>query len=164
MKSWPSTLGWPVALALVNLVLVQVLAWGVTPAWQQQAIELRGAAVAPVTPAPAMQAEAALPDVGDPAERVADLLALALRHGVKVERTQQRMEQGSGVQRLQVGMNARAPYAELRAFAAEALRADPGLALERLQWHRPNEASNELDAELRWSLLRERRATKATSP
>jgi hypothetical protein len=154
MNTWPSTLGWPAALALANLVLALVLGWSVTPAWQQQARDSSVVAVQPVTRPPAAQLEASLPEVGDPAERVADLLALALRHGVNVERTQQRLEPGVGVQRLQVGMNARAPYADLRAFVAEALRADPGLALDRLQWHRAAETGTELDAEFQWSLLR----------
>jgi hypothetical protein len=154
MNTWPSTLGWPAALALLNLVLALVLGWGVTPAWQQQARDSSVVAVQPVARQPAAQLEAGLPEVGEPAERVADLLALALRHGVNVERTQQRLEPGTGVQRLQVGMNARAPYADLRAFVAEALLADPGLALDRLQWHRANETSRELAAEFQWSLLR----------
>jgi hypothetical protein len=164
MNNWPSTLGWPAALALANLVLALVLGWGATPAWQQQARDLIVVAVQPVTRQPTAPLEASLPDVGDPAERVADLLALALRHGVNVERTQQRLEPGTVVQRLQVGMNARAPYADLRAFVAAALLADPGLALDRLQWHRATETGSELDAEFQWSLLRERPATKAVSP
>jgi hypothetical protein len=164
MNNWPSTLGWPAALALANLFLACVLGWGVTPTWQQQARDLSVVAVQPVARQPTVLLEASLPVVGDPAERVADLLALALRHGIHVERTQQRLESGSVVQRLQVGMNARAPYADLRAFVAEALLADPGLALDRLQWRRATETGSELDAEFQWSLLRERPATKAVSP
>ena len=164
MNAWPSALGWPAALALIALGIALMLGRGVTPAWQQQALELRSAAVRPVVRTATPAVEAGLPDVGDPAERVADLLALALSHGVKVERTSQRLEPGVAVQRLQVGMNVRAPYADLRAFVAEALQADPGLALDRLQWRRPNETGNDLDAEFQWSLLRERPATRAANP
>lgn len=164
MNAWPSTLGWPAALALVALGIALVLGQGVTPTWQQQAVELRSAAALPVSRPAAPIVEAGLPEVADPAERVADLLALALSHGVKVERTSQRLEPGVAVHRLQVGMNARAPYADLRAFVAEALLADPGLALDRLQWRRPTETGTELDAEFQWSLLRERPVPTATKP
>lgn len=164
MTGWPSTLGWPAAAALILLFAALLLGTSVTPAWRAQALELRNAAAMPVSRTAAPAAEPGLPELGDPAERVADLLALALRHGVKVERTQQRMELAAGVLRLQVGMNARAPYADLRGFVADALLADPGLALDRLQWRRATETSNELDAEFQWSVLRERKASKAQSP
>jgi hypothetical protein len=39
------------------------------------------------------------------------------------------------------------------------LQADPGLALLRLRWHRPDVLTGALEAELQWSLLLPARAS-----
>lgn len=105
-------------------------------------------------PLPTPPARAALPAAGDPAERVADLLALALRHGVTIVRTQQQQHRQGPVQQLQLTLVAAAGYEALRAFAAAALQADPAMALDRLQLRRANADAATVDAELQWSLWR----------
>jgi hypothetical protein len=73
---------------------------------------------------------------------------------VAVDRVQQRLDNTGPVQRLQLGLAARGRYADLRAFVAEALRADPALALDRLSLRRASPAVADLEADLQWSLLR----------
>jgi len=125
------------------------------PRWQAQAeaahrVTLQGPAPAPAAVAPPRRA---LPAVGDSAERVAALLRLAARHGLVLERTQQRVSQSGGVRRLQVGLTLRGRYVELRAFIATALRADAGLALDELSLRRGAPEVDQLEAELAWSFF-----------
>ncbi len=163
MTAWPSALGRPGAAAAVALAAAVLLATWLTPQWQAQA-EARPPAViaAPAAaPAPALPS---LPAAGDPAERVADLLALALRHGVNVGRTQQQRQRQGTVERLQLGLSAQGRYADLRAFVAAALQADAGLALDTLQLRRASADVGEFEAELQWSLLQAEAQTAAAAP
>jgi len=154
MIAWPSRLGRPgLAAVLALLVALPLMAW-FTPPPQALAPTAVPAAAASVAPAPVLPVLPVLPHVGDPADRVADLLALALRHGIRVDRTQQQRQQQGPVQRLQLGLSAHGRYADLRAFIAAALEADPGLALDSVQLRRATADAPELDAELQWSLLR----------
>lgn len=156
MTPWPSRLGRPGLAAVLAIAAALPLAGWLTPQWQAQAAA-RAEAVrrVPLAAPPPAAADAlpALPQVGDPATRVADLLALALRHGVRVDRTQQQLQSQGPVQRLQLSLSAHGRYADLRAFISAALLADPGLALDTLQLRRANAGATELDAELQWSVL-----------
>lgn len=156
MTAWPARLGWPGLAALLALAAAVLLAAWVTPLLQvqsqQQAPAMPEAPPLRVAPTPA--AAITLPAASDPADRVADLLALALRHGVSVVRTQQQREQQGPVQRLQLLLSAQGRYTELRSFIAAALQADPGLALDTLQLRRATPEQPLFDAELQWSLLR----------
>lgn len=151
----PPRMGWPGLVAALALVLAVPLALLATPRWQQDARQaaqaLRSHALPPPEPRPLP--EPGLPLAGEPAERVVDLLALAIRHGVAVDRTQQRQDSAGPVRRLQLGISARGRYADLRAFIAAALQADAGLALDQVRLQRPTPAAAELGAELQWSLL-----------
>ena len=93
-----------------------------------------------------------LPVAGEAGERVAALMRLALRYGVEVERMQQQADRAAALPRLQLSLKVRGRYVELRSFVAAALQADPGLALERLQWRRDSADVDELQAELHWTL------------
>lgn len=153
MRGVPVAVGWPGVVAALALTAAALLATVLTPHWQRQTAALRGALPKPAATAGAAP-PAALPAAGDPAERVADLLALALRHGVTVDRVQQRLDNAGAVQRLQLGLAARGRYVDLRAFVGEALRVDPALALDRVALRRGSAATADLEADLQWSLLR----------
>lgn len=154
--AWGARWGAPGAAAALALLAAVFLGAWLAPRWQAQAAAARQAQPAmpamPATPPPRPAAPVQLPPAGDAAERVADLLRLALRHGVDVERTQQQLDRGGPLPRLQLGLTAQGRYVELRTFVAAALQADPGLALDRLRWRRATAASDELEAELQWSL------------
>lgn len=146
--------GLPGLAAVAALLLALPLAAVVTPHWQAQAQAqaLRAQRLPPPVPVAVVPA-ASLPAVGEANARVAALLDLAARLDVVVARTQQRLEPPGPVQRLQLSMSTAAGYASLRAFVAEALRSDDGLALDRLRLRRPDAKSPTLEAELHWSLL-----------
>lgn len=153
-----------------------VLALGLTPAWQAQAQALEDAAwqqrhMAARAAARAAARPAALPPLAErlPAaeqarERLARLLELAVRHGVQVQRTEQRLlrEADAGaLERLQLVTPMVAPYADLRAFIEAALAADDGLSLDHLRLHRPRLDAAELEADLTWSMHQRRSARGA---
>lgn len=144
-------LPWLAALAM--LAAAALLGLGLAPAWRAEADALAQAVPPAPRRAPPPPPAPVLPAAAEPATRLADLLALALRHGVAVERVQQRLEPQPGVRQLTVQMSGRGRYADLRAFVAAALQADPALALQRVQWRRATPAQAELDAELHWALL-----------
>jgi hypothetical protein len=148
----PPQVGWPGATAVLALALAWPLADVLAPRWQDQAQALRASRLSPPPPAP-VAAELQLPTVTDVNARVADLLDLASRNQVQVDRSQQRQDEAGPVPRLLLTMSARGGYAELREFLADALQADPGLALVRLRWRRPDAQTSGLEAELQWSLL-----------
>lgn len=88
------------------------------------------------------------------ASRMADLMALALQHGIVVERTQRRDGERSAAQdRVAITMPVSGAYAELRQFIAEALRSDAALVLERLRLRRADAGAPQFDGEMHWLLL-----------
>jgi hypothetical protein len=151
--------GWPLLVALAALLGVLVLALALIPAWQADAERLATQALAwqreardlglraradaetAAAPMPAWPAAEAA------AARMADLLALALRHGIAVERVQQ------GESAARISMPVRGAYPDLRRFVAEALHADPALALDRLSLRRADPQTPELEGELHWVML-----------
>ncbi len=97
------------------------------------------------------------------AARMADLMALALRQGVTVERVQRRdAAGGSAVDRVALTMPVSGGYLDLRQFIAEALRSDAALALERLRLRRADAGATQFDGELQWLLLH--RPLSGTTP
>lgn len=153
--AWPAPWGRPGAAAALALVLAVPLAT-LAPRWQAEAEAARAQARAQARrapPPPAREATLHLPADPQPAERVADLLEQAVHHGVTIERTQQRTENDGGVLRLRLGTSARAAYADLRAFIAEALRSEPALSLDSVQWRRASAQDGELQAELQWAIV-----------
>jgi hypothetical protein len=150
-------------LALVASALL--VAWWV-PQWQvetAQALQAahglqqqqrRQAAAAPAGAPPWLAWRGTLPSAATRQEHLADLLALALRHGVTVARSEQRIEPLAdlGLERYRVLMPASASYADLRAFVEAALLAQPALSLDRLRLQRSAGSTTLVEADLQWSL------------
>lgn len=147
--------GWPGAAGALALLLGAAVAGGLQPHWQAESDRLarelalaqqarRAALTARLQAAPAGTAAAA-----SQAQRVADLLELALRQGLQFSRTEQRADDDGG---LRLHMPVQGGYAELRGFAEAALLADPALALLSLQLRRDAAGGAQLQAELVWWL------------
>jgi hypothetical protein len=168
--------GLPLALAVAALLCAWTFDRYLVPAWQQQTDSMQVQALALQRQArDAQQAagaalrQAAVPVVDLPSEegvnaRMADLLALAVRNGVAVQRMQ-RLGSDTGssdVARTALSMPVRATYADLRRLLADALRQDAALALERVSLRRTKADAAELEGELQWVLFHRRQG--AASP
>jgi len=164
----PAALPW--WAAALSLLAAAGLALGLTPHWQAEAAaaDRAGQRLARHAPAAAVLAAArpgddqrllqALATVDAAPQRVADLLALAQHHGLQVDSTRQTWAPPPGrgalpLQRLQLVLVARGPYAALRQFTAEALQHDDTLLLDQLRLARAPAQATALQAELQWSLL-----------
>jgi hypothetical protein len=159
--------GWPLAMSL--LVLISALAFDawLAPHWRDEAGKLRNQALALQRDArdaelrkrqDASSAGAAakpqLPDASLASSRMADLLALAVRNGVSVQRLQRvGADAAEASARTPLVMPVRATYEDLRRFVAMALLDDAALALERVSLRRSRSDVAELEGELQWTLL-----------
>lgn len=115
-------------------------------------------------PAPAHAAAGLLwPAEDRVSSRMADLLALALRHGVAVQRVQRvgGDADAAGAARTRLVMPVRAAYVDLRQFIAEALQQDEALALERVGLRRHKGDAAELEGDLQWVLFHRRAGAAA---
>ena len=163
------------------LGLAALLAAVLAPQWQQQAAdehrawqaERRSARARPAVAAPpaALPWAAELPGSPDNEARVAALLRSAEQLGVQVQRSQQQWATGAPaaagqpvIAVLQLSMQAVAPYAALRSWAAQALAADPHLALDALRLQRANAGQAALTAELQWAMLLQADGDSAPAP
>jgi hypothetical protein len=166
-------------VALALLALTAVLALGLTPAWRAQAEaataeadtlqrqlqhQLQRARTADRNRPAARSVSdmrATLPEATLRQELLADLLALALRHGVSVAGTELRVEIDAalGIERYRIVMPARGGYAELRSFIDNALLSQPALSLDDLQLQRRSATQGEIEAQLQWSLHLRRAGT-----
>lgn len=145
------TLGWPAVAGALALAAAAVVASGLWPGPQADPAPTESAlrphrVVGQLTPVVRPTAPVA--------ERLADLLELALREGVQVQRTEQR-PRGAGESGTQLHMPARGSYQALRRFTEAALRADAGLALESLRLRRDTPTDAVLDADFVWWLAGE---------
>jgi len=86
--------------------------------------------------------------------RTAALLELCVEQGLPLPRSEFRYgaDAALGLARYRIHMSLNGNYAQLRSFAAEALRRDPALALESLRLRRDQPAGSEVSAELGWVL------------
>jgi hypothetical protein len=170
-------------LAALALLAAATLAWGLTPAWQQAADRDQRAAQADqrrwrqrpppaAAPAAAPSWRSGLPAASALDRRFADLLDSALHHGLAVGRSQQQWRDlapgapASGqpaVSAVLVSLQVDGSYADLRAWVADALAADPHLALDALRLQRTGPGSATLNAELQWALL-QRAALRVDAP
>jgi hypothetical protein len=163
--------GWPAALGSA-LLLAAAIAWmlllprldaaadaarSAADAARRRALAApRQAAQPPPQPQPTAQGfVAALPGAAQRPQRVADLLALAARHGVQVRRSdfQLATDRDSGVDRYRATLPVSATYPALRAFLAAALQHDDALSLDGLKLQREHTAAAEWQAELRFTLF-----------
>lgn len=168
--------GWPLGLTALGAAAGLLCTLWLAPRWQAEADDVhrqllalqlqlqlqaqaqaRAQADAAAVPWPAGASDAGsavaeLPPRTAAPERMAELLALALRHGVAIEHAQGRDAPGTAdrADHVAVTMPVRATYADLRRYVADALRADPALALERLRLHRDTTQATELQGELHW--------------
>lgn len=159
-------LGWPGAVAGLCLLGAAVLALQLTPRWQAEAEELavqqaalrrslRASAALPAaraeTPAALL---AALPPSAERQQRLADLLEIGLRLGLVQQRSEQRLsvDAETGLERLRISMPVQGSYAQLRHYIGAALAHDPALSLDSLHLRRAQRESQDLQAELVWTL------------
>lgn len=161
-----SALGLPGVLAALCLLGAGVLALHLTPRWQDEAEELavqqaalRRSLRAPLptgaagaqTPAAFL---AALPPASERQQRLADLLEIGLRLGLVQQRSEQRVsvDADTGLERLRISMPVQGSYAQLRHYLGAALAHDAALSLDSLHLRRTQRDSQELQAELVWTL------------
>ncbi len=88
-------------------------------------------------------------------EAVGRLFKAAARSGLALDQGEYRLQGGSGgpgLLRYQIVLPAEASYPVLRSFLADALNANPGLALDALNLSRDRVESGELKAMLRFTL------------
>jgi hypothetical protein len=159
------------AVAELALLAAAVMALVLVPRWQdeadsaqRQALAWRRAAQArPPGPPPAAAPPPwrdSLPAADQAEARLAALLAAAQRQGVAIGRSQQQWRPLAAAQpgtaalsSVQLTMQADASYAALRGWVAQALAADPHLALVGLRLQRSTPDAPRLSAELQWALL-----------
>jgi hypothetical protein len=165
----------PLALAVTALACAWALDGWLVPDWQeqtdlfqQQALALQRQLRDTQQAARAVQRPVDAPDVAWPSEgsvnaRMADLLALAVRNGVMVQRVQRVGIDGAkdGTARTTLAMPVRAAYADLRNLLSQALQQDGALALERISLRRTKEDATELEGELQWVLYHRRSGASA---
>lgn len=159
--------GRPLALALLLLLAALALDAWLAPRWRHEAVTLHGQALAlqreardaelrrlQASSGPGAAAALQLPVASMASSRMADLLALAVLHGVSVQRLQRvGADAAEGSARTPLVMPVRATYADLRRFVAMALLDDAALALERVSLRRSRSDAAELEGELQWTLL-----------
>jgi hypothetical protein len=158
-RLWPHArrLGLPGALAAA-LTLAAALGAAWLPHRQQQLdverqrLAERRAALRPA--GPAADPLQALPPDAERQARTAALLALAAEQGLPWPRSEFRYQADRelGLGQYRVAMQLAGRYEALRAYVAEALKRDPGLALETLRLRRDDARPGELRAELGWVL------------
>jgi hypothetical protein len=159
--------GTPLALALSLLLAALALDVWLAPRWRHDAGQWREQALAlqreardaglrwlqasgGADTAPAPQ----LPAASLASSRMADLLALAVRHGVSVQRLQRiGADAAEGSSRTPLVMPVRATYEDLRRFISQALLDDEALALERVSLRRSRSDAPELEGELQWTMF-----------
>jgi hypothetical protein len=159
--AWRQLAGTPsgrlLAAGALMLLLAAAAAAVLAPHWRSEAAAWRQTALA-LAPASAPVA-VAWPPATDHAQRVRALLGLAQQHGLVVRSLREEagaaavvVRQDSGPRWRAVQLSAEGGYGELRAFVAEALAADPALALDSLVLQGGEGAVAPLRAEFGWSL------------
>jgi hypothetical protein len=161
LQALSSKLGWP-GLAGVLALLLAAVAGVAAQRWDARAealqAEIRQLRARPVLAATAaapisvQQWQAGLPPAAQRQQRLADLLELALRLDLVSTRTEHRLSQADGLERLRVSMPLSGSYAQLRRFIAAALAHDPALSLDAVKLRRTSPLTADVDAELQWSL------------
>ncbi len=153
-------MGWP-GLTGVGLLIAAVLMRALLLPELRHDIEALEAEVARVQqlrarPVEAPMASDALGRLGDPHDTpgaVGRLFRAAARAGLELEQGEYRLQQaGGGLWRYQIVLPVVGSYPALRTFLADALNANPGLALDGLYLGRERVESAELRAVMRFTL------------
>ncbi len=137
-------------LAMMALALLLDRVW-LAP-WRERIALAEAAALARPAQRPAAPR---WPPAAQAPQRTADLLQRALRQGLQVQRSRERVDEPGAS--LVLEMQALGRYGDLRRFLAHALADDTALALESLQVQRQPDAQGRLRIELRWRLLHQAR-------
>lgn len=98
-------------------------------------------------------------------QRLGDLLEVAVRSGLTMDRTEQSLVNGpiDALDRMRVTMPVSGSYAQVRSFIGEALRQDCGLSLDSLKLTRASIATGDVAADLVWTLHGRRPSREAGS-
>jgi hypothetical protein len=160
--------GWPLPAGVALVALAGAVVTVVVPRWEAEADAARERATRLRLDRAAAEHERRLAQRGGPdaeswppaeraSERAADLLEQAMRHGVDVQRTQQRVDRvaGAAAEVIRLQQTVRASYPDLRRFAGTMLLADPALGLERIRLQRGSPAEREYEGELSWALVQQ---------
>ena len=146
-------MGWPAWLGLVLLLLVWPLAhWG-ADAPRERALALREQARRPPPAQP----------VVDPQTQAAERQALSTVERLHRSATERGLSLASGEyrvlaatasapQRYQIVLPVTGAYPRIRAWLADAMNAQPGLALEELSFSRNGVSDAQVQARVRWTL------------
>lgn len=153
---WPGLLGLGLLLGALGLAYFQVQPLQRSAAaMEARASRLARQATPPADLAPPSTLAETLSAVAAP-EGVARLFSAAAHAGLRLEQGSYHQIGGSGVKRYQISLPLSGDYPALRAFLAEALQRQPGLALNSLILSRESIASPEVRAKLSLTLyLRE---------
>ena len=159
-----------VALGAAATWLVAAMLAAVLPAQHRQIVAMRQAAhdaasldarrlaatSAPVRPAlpPAERFRTGFDPAATRQVRLEALLDAVDRHGLRWQRSELRQggEPALSLTRQQLTLPMNGTYASLRALIDDALVADAGLSLDRLQLSRASSAAAEIEVETAWSL------------
>lgn len=153
-------IGWPGQAGIALLVLAVAVCVGYVRVLDADVAELRARAerlarqpAAPV--APVQDWRTGLPGGHPGHAHLAGLFRAAAAHGLELQegRYREARDGQSGLLRLSIVLPVSGTYPALRAFLAQALDGQPGLALEGLRLVREDRAAREIDAELRLVLL-----------
>jgi Tfp pilus assembly protein PilO len=162
LKAW----GWPGAVAVAILALAasaagyaaRCLKYEAAAVAQVNLLDARIRNVAKVQGIAPVQTRAdwlaSLPEADARQRRLADLLEISIREGLNSTRTEHQLsvDQAVGLERLRVTMPIQGSYAQIRQFIGAALAHDPALSLDSLRLRRPSPQSNQVEAELVWSM------------
>ena len=162
--------GWPAAIGVLCLAIAAMLVGVWIPAQraelaslekrsfrlvQQQAALLSArASAAQAVDAPSRSLDAVLPPHSAQQQRIAAMLTLASSAGLASRRADFKLagEPNAAPLEFNVSLSVSGPYLSVRRFVEAALRADPGVSLDRVQLRRISADSGAVDAELLWTL------------
>lgn len=146
MRNLPGKLGWAGALGIVLLLFCPVFFFGHLLPLQDELGRVGRAREILAGAIPATPERPPLPLPGA-AEQLKQLNALALRHGILIERATYRMADRGGQARLEVSMPLNLSYPVLRAYLRDVL-AMPAAALEEAVLQRGQATDMAVEAQL----------------
>ena len=154
---WPGTAGIALLAGAALLYVAQVQPLQSDSVELQRQAEQMAKAPPPVTPDATLKAASlsvSLPAAEQMPESVARLFSAARHAGLSLEQGVYRAasEKSSRLLRYQISLPVNGDYPAVRAFIAEALEREPGLALDSLRMKRDTLDQGVVDADLRFTL------------